>query len=180
MRRVSASDRVVRRARGAAVVLSLAVGAGLLVCATTGAAADTGSGPDGDGSLHLLPEVITNAGISAGSSGDFPVKGELFLPRMERRAAEREKEASEVTAALGRVAFEPADRSQELDRFYAGPRSGLFADYRPAAAIDRTGRPAAHDAELWAAAMLVAAVPVLFLVVFVGWKTASRRAKHHG
>jgi hypothetical protein len=183
MRRASASDAGVARYRAAVAGLALMTGLSLASPAGTAAWADTGSdpgvGPGGDGSLQLLPEVITNDGVSAGGSIDFPVRAELFLAPMNERAASRELAEASIPHAIEATDFAPHVNPLFL-RDYSGARAQLFESYAPhdlpATTID--GPPQGSD--LWYTLMIVAALPLTLLVAFIGWKTASRRRRTHG
>src|SRR3954464_174731 len=109
MRRASASDDsvIVHRVRAAPAAVCLVVGFTSLAASAARADAGNGNGPGGDGSLQLIPEGITNSGISAGGANEFPVKGELFLPEMTQRERTLQSSAGRVTDVLGTVSFTP-------------------------------------------------------------------------
>jgi hypothetical protein len=176
----SASDPidVSRRMRAMLAALIAAVGLALLPVAVARAEADSGNGSGDDGSLHLMPEIITNAGISAGGSNDFPVKAQLFLPAMSERAKEREKSQEAITRAIGAIGFERTT-NPIFRQDYSGTRGGLFVDYAPQAIpIASTQSDSPRDG-LWFLLMVAAAIPLTFLAVFLGRKNASRRIGRH-
>ena len=182
MRRASASDAGVARRAGVAGLalmmgLSLASPAGAAAWADTGS--DPGVGPGGDGSLQLLPEVITNEGVSAGGSVDFPVRSELFLSPMNERAASRELAAASITHAIEATDFAPHANPLFL-RDYSSARAQLFEAYSPQDLPATTIESASQSNDLWYTLMIVAALPLTLLVAFIGWKTASRRRRTHG
>lgn len=182
MRRASASDAGVARRAGVAG-LALVMGLSLASPAGAGAWADTGSdpgvGPGGDGSLQLLPEVITNDGVSAGGSVDFPVRAELFLPPMNERAASRGLAEASIPHVIESTDFAPHVNPLFL-RDYSGARAQLFESYAPHDLPATTIDGPSQGGELWYTLMIVAALPLTLLVAFIGWKTASRRRRTHG
>lgn len=182
MRRASASDAGVARRAGVAGLalmmgLSLASPAGAAAWADTGS--DPGVGPSGDGSLQLLPEVITNDGVSAGGSVDFPVRAELFLPAINERAADRQQKDATITHAIEATDFAPHANPLFL-RDYSGARAQLFESYAPHDLPATTIDGSSQSSDLWYTLMVVAALPLTLLVAFIGWKTASRRRRTHG
>jgi hypothetical protein len=182
MRRASASDVGVARRAGVAG-LALMMGLSLASPAGTAARADTGSDPgvrpSGDGSLQLLPEVITNDGVSAGGSVDFPVRAELFLPPMNERAADLQLVDATITQAIEATDFAPHANPLFL-RDYSGARAQLFESYAPHDLPATTIDGSSQSSGLWYTLMIVAALPLTLLVAFIGWKTASRRRRTHG
>lgn len=158
--------------------LIAAAGVALLPGAVARADADAGNGSGDDGSLHLIPEIITNAGVSAGGSNDFPVKAQLFLPAMSERAREREKSQEAITHAIAAIGFERAT-NPIFKQDYSKTRDGLFVDYMPQAIPTASTRSDAPSDGLWLLLMSVAAIPMTFLAVFLGRKNASRRIGRH-
>ncbi|MDR6610912.1 hypothetical protein [Leifsonia sp. 1010] len=182
MRRASASDAGVARRAGVAGLtlmmgLSLASPAGAAAWADAGS--DSGVGPSGDGSLQLLPEVITNDGVSAGGSIDFPVRAELFLAPMNERAASRELAEASIPHVIESTDFAPHVNPLFV-RDYSGTRERLFESYTPQELPAETIDRASQSNDFWYTVMIVAALPLTLLMAFIGWKTASRRRRTHG
>ncbi len=182
MRRASASERFARRARAAAVALSIAGGYGLLCGFATGAAADPGAEPAGggagDGSLQLIPEVIANGGVSAGRSGDFPITSRLFLPALDERARQEERSRADVAHAAEKLTFERVG-SASADDAYAETRSRLFQDYSHQDLPGARRESAAQGTDVWVVVIIAAAVPLAGLAAFLGLKLAARRGNRH-
>jgi len=162
---------------GAAVALALSLAG--FAAVTARADADTGTGSGADGSLQLIPEVITNSGLTAGGSNDFPVKSELFLPTMDQRVKALEKSDATITQAVGSVSFEP-HLNPLFEHDQSATRRSLFAEYTPQGLPSTKVEDATTTTDSWLIVMLVGAVPLTILAVFVGRKTASRRVKRHG
>jgi hypothetical protein len=162
------------------VALSIAGGLGLSVGTATGAGADTGSGTGGtgDGSLHLIPEVITNDGIRAGASADFPIAARLFLPALTDRADQVEKSRAAVTRAVDTLTFGRTQGPSVEDAF-AEARSRLFQDYAQQVIPSAGHDSAAERVDLWFIIPAAASVPLTGLAVFLGLRTASRRGSRH-
>ena len=145
---------------------------------TPGVVADAGSGPGDDGNLHLIPDIITNSGISAGGSGDFPLRARLFLPE----AQDRSKQLAWESAALGdRIAQVPFSQTRTPSSIhpYAAMRSRLFDGYTPRAIVGGEEKQSASSIDILFIVMLSAAVPGLGLAVLLGIRVARRRAKRH-
>lgn len=168
---------VFRPMRSILVALIAAAGLVLLPGTTARAAADNGTGPGGDGTLQLIPEVITNSGISAGGSNDFPVKAQLFLPAMTERARQLQKSEETITGAVGRMSLSP-HANPLFARAYSETRDGLFADYAPQTLPTAGAESDAQGTDLWLLLMMAAAFPLTLLAVWLGWKNASRRNRH--
>lgn len=178
MPRASASERSARRVRAAVVALSIAGGLGLPAGTATGAVAETGTGGPGDGSLHLLPEVITNEGVSAGASAEFPIASRLFLAEVQERALQTKRSAAAVARAADKLAFEPG-RSTSVSDAFATTRGRLFQDYSHQVIPSAARVSAAQDVDLWLFVLIGAAVPLTGLAAFLGLKMASRKASGH-
>ncbi|SEA47009.1 hypothetical protein SAMN04515680_0455 [Leifsonia sp. 21MFCrub1.1] len=166
--------------RAAAVALSVAGGLGLFACTATGAGADTGSGAGGtgDGSLRLIPEVISNEGISAGGHADFPVTGRLFLPEVEDRARQAEQSKDALARAGEKLAFDRTTGPATTEQF-AETRGRLFQDYSHQAIPGAERRSAPQGADVWLVVLVVAATPLAGLAAFLGLRRSSRRASRH-
>ncbi|SEI11709.1 MULTISPECIES: hypothetical protein [unclassified Leifsonia] len=159
--------------------LITAAGIALLPGAVARADAGSGNGSGDDGSLHLIPEIITNAGVSAGGSSDFPVKAQLFLPAVAQHARDREKSQEAITGAVGRMSFSPQSNPL-FTRAYTDLREGLFVDYTPQAVPSDKARTDAQSNDIWILLTVVAAIPLTLLAVYLGRKNASRRMNRHG
>ncbi|MGO4592435.1 hypothetical protein AB4Z18_01305 [Leifsonia sp. 2TAF2] len=160
------------------MTLLLAVGLVSFASAAPRAEADTGVGSGGDGSLQLIPDVITNSGVSAGGSNEFPVKAELFLPAMDQRAKNRETAAAAITAPIHTVSFTP-HLNPLFARDNAEVRRHLFTDYTPQALPSTGVDSAARSSDLWMTIMVVAALLIIVLAVLLGRKNAARRMSKH-
>jgi hypothetical protein len=165
--------------RAAALAACLVVGLTSLAASAARADAGNGTGPGGDGSLQLIPEIITNSGISAGGSNEFPVKAELFLPEMSERALALQNSAGRVTDAVGTVSFTP-HLNPLFAQSYTDTQRSLFADYAPQRVSTADAYHPAQSNDLWYALMVAAALPLIALALFLGTKNASRRMKRHG
>ncbi|MGH1550594.1 hypothetical protein ACRAWB_16015 [Leifsonia poae] len=152
--------------------------AGLVVLVGSPAIADEDHGvpPAGDGSLHLLSDVIVNTGIEAGNSSDFPFMGELFLPQVTQKAEEIAHAQEAVAQASARLTFEGRGDTSADDQ-YTRLRNTLFEGYSPAAVRDVASVTAPPDADPWILLMAAVALPLTGLAVFLGAKTGSRRRR---
>lgn len=180
MRRASASEPGVTApwVRSAGLTLILAAGLVSLAATPARADADSGTGSSGDGRLHLIPEVITNSGISAGGSSEFPIKAELFLPAMTQHAESLEQSRVAILHTTEGMSFDPPLDTSKT-HVYEETRQELFTDYAPQAIITADAKSSAQSNDLWYTVMLLAAVPVAALAVFLGWKNATRRRRRH-
>ena len=180
MLRASASDlsAALRRVRAAGLPLVLTVGL-LSLAGASRAEADNGGGPGSDGSLQLVPDVITNEGVSAGGSNDFRIRSELFLRVIDQRARDREASRAALTEAAGGVSF-AGQLNPLFEQDHSEIRRGLFAEYRPQELPALTTSTAARGNDFWFVVMAIAALPMTALAVLLGSKTASRRRRGHG
>lgn len=173
--RASASRRgVLRRVAPAGLAVVLAAGLAVSGGAAARAEAGNGTGSGGDGSLHLIPEVITNAGIKAGGSSDFPVKARLFLPEMTQRAQELSASSAAVVHSTDALDFQPHPNPY-FEQDFASVRKDLFAGYSPQPVSDIDGAGSSAADLVWYAVMLGALVPLTLLAVVLGRRTATRR-----
>ncbi|MEV8213084.1 hypothetical protein [Leifsonia sp. NPDC077715] len=158
--------------------MALLGSAGLVVLVGSPAIADEDHGVPrgGDGSLHLLPDVIVNSGIEAGNSSDFPFMGQLFLPQVAQRADELAHAQEAVRAAATRLTFD-GSRGTAADGRYTQLRDTLFDGYSPAAVRGAGSIAAPSDDDPWILLMAVAALPLTGLAAFLGAKTGARRRR---
>ncbi|MDR6971808.1 hypothetical protein [Leifsonia shinshuensis] len=161
------------------------LGVSLVLLAQNSARADTesgGNGPGGDGSvgdgrLHLIPEVITNSGLSVSGSSDFPLRAGLFLPELSERAKALATSRASVEHAVRTVAFD-ARPNPLFSKSYAETRRALFASPAPQRpSLDSAEGTARGGDGMWLLLMSIAAAPAIGLAILLGRKNATRRMR---
>lgn len=177
--RASASESAIaRRVPLGGLILGAVVGF-LAISAPAAWSDELGGNPSGgDGSLRLNADVITNSSIGAGGSSDFPVKAELFLPEMARRAGDRAASEASIAQAVGILDFRPRSDRQVVED-HQRIRGDLFADYAPRAVISSTSRDAEQADGLWYGIIAAVAIPLVVLAAWTGRKNASRSVNRH-
>ncbi|MFT4189016.1 MAG: hypothetical protein QM621_10605 [Aeromicrobium sp.] len=134
-------------------------------------ATDGGEG-QGGGQLDLNTTVLVNDPVSAGSVGDFPIRGSLFsadfaalLQEQQRRAAERLSVAETLDftkTESGAAEYEPV-------------RAVLFEDYTPREVFSSAGDEQRSSSLLYIAAAVVGVPLTLVAGVLMGRFWARRK-----
>ncbi|WP_295124473.1 hypothetical protein [uncultured Leifsonia sp.] len=131
-----------------------------------------GKTDDDAGQLELNADVLVNESVSAGTSGDFAIRGRLFSEELSARAQERREALVGRLDVLDRLTFEPtavvADEYQPV-------RAALFEGYS-SEMLSQT-REAEEDSQVLAVLALTAGLP---LVVIAGVSLGRLRAKRKG
>lgn len=174
MRRASASssrpsETVDSRSRSRVcrlIACALAVGLSVGGPAASHAAGRT---DDDAGQLELNDDVLVNESVSAGTSGDFAIRGRLFSKDLAARARERRQSGAERLQAVDGLTFEP--RAVVADEFQA-VRAALFDGYS-SRVLSQT-REAREEPPILAALALITGVP---LVVATGASLGRLRTR---
>ena len=174
MRRASASSPLptetddVRRQTRLRVRIACVLALGLTVGGTAASHA-VGKTDDDAGQLDLNADVLVNESVSAGSSGDFAIRGRLFSEELSARAHERSEAGAERLNVVGDLTFEPhavvADEYQPV-------RAALFDGYS-SEVLSQT-REAREESPALAVLLLTAGVPI---VVIAGASLGRLRAR---
>lgn len=131
--------------------------------ANTSIASFAADDTDGDepGQLSLNTTVLVNESVRAGSTGEFPIRGRLFLAQLDAKAEELREAASERLRITESLDFA---RRQTDSIEYKAVRSELFEDYEP----QEVPRMPHADAEATRALFWVVAAVALPLVLVGG------------
>jgi len=124
-----------------------------------------------DGSLSLDANVLNNQ--TAGTSvGDFPIKGELFSPRINEIVFTQNKEQAQVTEKIKDITFEGTEEfGNQVD--YKKLERQLFKDYTSSinnSSVEKRATQA--DFSFWV--LLGSALPLILLSMFLAKKRAQR------
>lgn len=138
----------------------------MLVCAlsvalTVGAPAAlaTGSADDiDDGLLDLNTNVLVNESVGAGTSGDFAVRGRLFLEDLSARAREQQEARARSLGVVDTLTFE---QPHVVAEEYQAVRNALFAGY--STDVLSEARDARVDSPVLYVLVLVVGVPLVFI-----------------
>ncbi|MEY9853784.1 hypothetical protein ABH923_003462 [Leifsonia sp. EB41] len=147
----------------------------LAVGLTVGGAAAShavGKTDDDAGQLELNADVLVNESVSAGSSGDFAVRGRLFSEELSARAHERREARAERLNVVGDLTFEP--QAAVADE-YQPVRAALFDGY--SSEVLAQTREAREESPLLAVLLLTAGMPV---VAMAGVSLGRLRARRKG
>ena len=126
---------------------------------------------DDQGRLDLNADVLINESVGAGTSGDFAIRGRLFMEDLSARAdAQRTAAAARLRVVDGLDFAQPEASTDE----YAAVREGLFEGYASEAHVaSRESR--AGSSTVSVLAVLVAVPVVLVVGAWLGSAWAKRK-----
>ncbi|GAB2026852.1 type VII secretion protein EssA [Lactovum odontotermitis] len=126
-----------------------------------------------DGQLVLDPNIITNSGGGIGTTGDFPVRNQLFTPELDQLASlQREDQIPEQQKRLNFT-----EQAVLYDTDMTKVTKTLFtADYQPLVIKTGTGEGKRSNA-LWYGLIIVVGAILTVLAVILGRWRAKRRVR---
>lgn len=83
----------------------------------------------GTGSLQIKQDIISNDKVGNAGVGDFPIRGQLFLEKMNHKVEEIENQGLDTTALQSSIDFLAAPNQSKKSK--RENTDFLFKDYRP-------------------------------------------------
>ena len=159
------------------VLVSFVLMAALLAALTPPVASWADEGPSG--SLDLNTDVLQNSGVPAGTSGDFPIKAELFLPTLTQQSKANENSIAKSVALARKQTFTSASAPIEGPADYRSTRTALFGDdYQPQTVLSTASIGDRTSTAHWMYPALIAAgVCLAILAGVIGNRHANKKTK---
>ncbi|MDR0300460.1 MAG: type VII secretion protein EssA [Streptococcaceae bacterium] len=147
------------------IILFLALLCGVIFLTGRGVFADD------NGKLQLDPNVITNSNGGVGTASDFPILGDLFTSGLNQTAKEQMQD--KVPEQKKVLDFSKQSANTLYDTNTAQITTQLFVNYSPQVMTSSTDTKNTQST-VWYWLLSLAALPLVFLAIFLGRKNAKR------
>lgn len=127
-----------------------------------------------DGSLQLNPNVITDSDGGIGTTSDFLIRSQLFMPTIDKLAKEQAKD--NVPKQRETLDFSSKAISTLYNVNTKKVVKQLFVNYNPQVIASSTNISNSKTM-IWYWVISLAAVPLIVLAIFLGRKNAKRRLR---
>ncbi|GAB2025546.1 type VII secretion protein EssA [Lactovum odontotermitis] len=129
-----------------------------------------------DGQLVLDPNIITNSGGGIGTTGDFPVRNQLFTDEMTQRVKNSKQEQLKIPDTKASLTFSKQTQKGLYTEETVSLVKKLFVNYQPVVIPSKTEQTGRSNT-LWYWIICAAGFPLCFLAVYLGRKSGHRRAR---
>jgi hypothetical protein len=139
-------------------ILACALAVALTVGAPTASLAAGDTDDNGAGRLDLNGDVLVNESVGTGASGDYAIRGRLFLEDLSARAHKQRETAAERLGVVDTLNFE---RPEVVTDEYQAVRAALFDGY--SSEVVSQAREAREGSPVLSTLVLVAGVPLVLI-----------------
>jgi len=127
-----------------------------------------------DGSLQLNNGMITGNNSGVGTVGDFPIRGELFLPQMNQSEESRVKNQDQIPQGVHDIDFRAKDENNTNKLAVKPVQDKLFHSYQGTVLSSNTDSTSNNTNNILLIFGILA-LPLAFLTIYIAQKTTRRK-----